>query len=111
MALDGRPCRVGYVEAVAVDPDRQHQGIGDLLMTTIEAVIVGAYDFGALSASSAGMRLYRTHGWRPWKGRLSAMTPDGVIASPDDAGSVFVFGDPQPVGGELTCDWRSGDVW
>lgn len=111
MVLDGTPRRVGYVEAVATDPGRQHQGIGDAVMTAIEAVISAAYDFGALSASSAGERLYRAHGWRRWEGTLSAMTPSGVTPTADDAGSVFVFGALQPSDGELTCDWRSGDLW
>ncbi|MCZ4549051.1 GNAT family N-acetyltransferase [Gordonia rubripertincta] len=111
MMIDGIPRRVGYVEAVAVDPGRQHQGIGDQLMTAIERVIVGAYDFGALSASRAGLRLYRSHGWRPWEGTVSAMTPTGLIPTPDDADSVFVYGGPHPAVGELTCDWRSGDLW
>lgn len=111
MVLGGTPRRVGYVEAVATDPDRQHQGIGDAVMTAIETVIGAAYDFGALGASSAGEKLYRSHGWRRWEGTLSAMTPSGVTPTPDDAGSVFVFGDPQPGDGELTCDWRSGDLW
>lgn len=66
MVLGGRPRRVGYVEAVGTDPGRGRQGIGDTVMTAIEAIITGAYDFGALGASSAGERLYLSHGWRRW---------------------------------------------
>ncbi|PYE15365.1 aminoglycoside 2'-N-acetyltransferase I [Williamsia limnetica] len=111
MMVDGIPYRVGYVEAVAVDPGRQRQGIGDQLMSAVERVIVNAYDFGVLSASEAGLRLYRSHGWRLWEGTLSAMTPAGVNPTPDDADSVFVFGGPETAAGELTCDWRAGDLW
>lgn len=111
MVLGGTHYRVGYVEGVGTDPGRQHQGIGDIVMTAIEAIITGAYDFGALGASSAGERLYLSHGWRRWEGSVSAMTASGVTPTPDDAGNVFVFGDPQPSDGDLTCDWRSGDLW
>ena len=106
---DGRAYRVGYVEAVATDPDRQRQGIGDRLMSAVERVIDGAYDFGVLGASDAGLRLYRAHGWVPWTGALSAMTPSGLIPTPED--SVHVYGRSAPTSGELTCDWRSGALW
>lgn len=109
IAHDGRAYRVGYVEAVATDPDRQRQGIGDRVMSAVEAVIDGAYDFGVLGASDAGLRLYRAHGWRPWTGDLSAMTPAGPIKTPEN--SVHVYGRSAPVSGELTCDWRSGELW
>ncbi|HEY9316241.1 GNAT family N-acetyltransferase [Williamsia sp.] len=106
---DGRAYRVGYVEAVATDPERQRQGLGDRVMSAVEAVIDGAYDFGVLGASEAGLRLYRAHGWTPFTGRLSAMTPDGVIETADD--SVHVYGRSAPVSGQLICDWRSGELW
>ena len=43
----------------------------------------------------------------------SVLTPDGVVRTPDDDGSVFVLPvqtDLDP-GAELVCDWRDGDVW
>ncbi|PXW32329.1 UNVERIFIED_CONTAM: aminoglycoside 2'-N-acetyltransferase I [Williamsia faeni] len=106
---DGRAYRVGYVEAVATDPERQRQGLGDRVMSAVEAVIDGAYDFGVLGASEAGLRLYRAHGWTPFAGRLSAMSPAGLIDTPE--GSVHVYGPAAPVSGRLICDWRCGELW
>jgi aminoglycoside 2'-N-acetyltransferase I len=111
MVVDGRPRRVGYVEAVAVDPSWQRQGLGHRVMAAVEQIILGAYDFGALSSSTAGEPLYRSRGWRRWEGDLAAMTPGGVVATPDERGGVHVFGGLTPPDGVLVCDWRSGDVW
>lgn len=57
--------------------------------------------------------LYESRGRRPWRGPLSALTPDGIVPTPDEAGRVFVLelGVPLDLGAELTCDWRDGDVW
>ncbi|MGY3553019.1 GNAT family N-acetyltransferase [Williamsia sp. R60] len=111
MVVDEEPLRVGYVEAVAVDPTRQRQGLGHQVMEACERIVLDAYDFGALSASAAGEALYRARGWRPWEGELGAMTPDGSITTPDDRGGVHVFGEIGRSDGRLLCDWRSGDLW
>jgi aminoglycoside 2'-N-acetyltransferase I len=111
--LAGRARRVGYVEAVAVAPGVRRRGHGAAVMGALEAVIRGAYDLGALSASDDGAQLYRSRGWRPWEGPTAALTPDGVVRTPDEDGSVYVLpsGPPLDLTGELTCDWRDGDLW
>jgi aminoglycoside 2'-N-acetyltransferase I len=108
----GRALRCGYVEAVAVAPDRQRQGLGGRVMSALEALAPG-YDLLALGATDEGMGLYVAHGWLPWRGRLSALTPDGVVPTPDEAGYVLVLPGSAPLDleGELTCDWRDGEVW
>ncbi len=108
--------RVGYVEAVAVSADAQRQGIGGLLMASVEEVIVGAYDFGALAASSAGLPLYRGRGWQTWNGPLFVAGPDRSTATPDDVGAVMVFGPAVESGSvdlraSMTADARRGDPW
>lgn len=110
----GRALRTGYVEGVGVHPDVQRRGIGGVMMAAVERIIGAAYDLGALGASDEGMALYTGRGWQPWKGTLSALTPAGVVATPDEEGAVLVLtGDPLglDLGAELTCDWRDGDVW
>ena len=109
---DGRALRCGYVEAVAVAPDRQRQGLGGRVMTAVEE-LAPAYDLLALGATDEGMGLYLSHGWVPWRGRLSALTPDGLVPTADEEGYVLVLPGPAPLDldGELTCDWRPGDVW
>ena len=113
MLHGGRALRVGFVEAVAVAAGARRRGHASQVMSALEAVIRGAYDAGALSASGVGAELYTSRGWRPWRGPTSALTPTGLQRTPDDDGSVFVL----PVGphldldGEIACDWRDGDLW
>ncbi len=59
------------------------------------------------------MPFYSARGWRRWEGPTCALTPDGVVRTPDEDGGVFVLpGDvPLDLSGTLTCDWRDGDVW
>jgi aminoglycoside 2'-N-acetyltransferase I len=109
----GTALRCGYVEGVAVRADSRGQGLGRAVMDALEQVIGGAYRLGALSASPAGEQLYGPRGWVPWRGATSALSPEGLIRTPGDDGSIFVLPvdvelDPDE---ELTCDWRDGDVW
>ena len=82
-------------------------------MSALEPVLRGAYDIGALGATDAAISLYESRGWRRWRGPLSALTPDGVVPTPDAAGAVYVLelGVPLDLDAELTCDWREGHVW
>jgi aminoglycoside 2'-N-acetyltransferase I len=109
----GSVLRAGYVEAVAVRADRRREGVGGALMDPLERVIRRAYDLGALGATDAGAALYRGRGWQLWEGPISALTPTGIQRTPEEDGYIYVL----PVEarldltGELTCDWREGDVW
>jgi aminoglycoside 2'-N-acetyltransferase I len=109
----GRSIRTGYVEGVGVDPDWQRRGIGSRLMEPLENIIGHAYDLGALGASDEGIPFYLARGWQRWNGATSVITPAGIVGTPEDDGGVFVFaaGEKMQLGGELSCDWRCGDVW
>lgn len=109
----GRSLRAGYVEAVAVAPDRRRQGVGTAVMDALEEVLRAAYDLGALSASEDGAGLYAARGWLLWEGSTSVLTAEGTRRTPGDDGSVYVLPGAVPLDrrGELTCDWREGDVW
>jgi aminoglycoside 2'-N-acetyltransferase I len=106
----GRALRAGYVEGVGVRADRRRQGVAGALMAALEDVIRRAYEIGALGATEMAMPFYTSRGWRVWEGPLAALTPEGVVATPDERGAVLVLGDAD-VRGTLTCDWRDGDVW
>ncbi|MFI2368835.1 GNAT family N-acetyltransferase [Streptomyces sp. NPDC018833] len=111
----GRSYRVGYVEAVAVRADRRRQGFGGQVMAALEAVIDGAYDLGALSASDDGAGLYRARGWRLWRGRIETLGPAGPEHLPDEEDSTYLRPAgaaplPEPAAGALVFDWRDGDV-
>ncbi|MGW5361719.1 GNAT family N-acetyltransferase [Actinopolymorpha pittospori] len=113
LLYDGRALRAGYVEGVAVRADRRRRGYAAAMMEKLERVVRDAYDLGALGASDDGARLYAARGWQRWRGPTSALTPTGVVRTPEDDDCVFVL----PVATrldltrELTCDWRDGEVW
>lgn len=109
----GRALRTGYVEAVAVRPARQRQGHGSAVMQTLETVIRGAYELGALGSSDEAVDFYLGRGWSRWTGTASVIAPSGLERTPDEEGNIFVL----PVTarldgrGDLASDWRGGDVW
>lgn len=109
----GIPLRTGYVEGVGVHPEWQRQGLGGHLMDRLETIIAKAYDIGALGATDEAIRLYVQRGWLRWLGPTSAITPTGIVRTPDEDGFIYVLpvGRPLDLDGELTCDWRDGDVW
>jgi aminoglycoside 2'-N-acetyltransferase I len=109
----GRALRAGYVEGVGVRADRRGRGHGAAVMAALERVIRGASDLGALGATDAALGFYAARGWRAWQGPLRALTPDGVVATPDEQGGVLVLptGVRIDLDGDLTCDWRDGAVW
>ncbi|WP_111767651.1 GNAT family N-acetyltransferase [Nakamurella deserti] len=110
----GRPLRAGYVEGVAVRPDRQRQGLGSAVMAPLERMIVDAYEVGALAATDDGARFYTARGWRSWAGRTWSLTPDGAVRTPDDDDCVFVWpgaSEPLDLTGDLLADWRDDCAW
>jgi aminoglycoside 2'-N-acetyltransferase I len=109
----GRALRTGYVEAVAVRPDRQRRGLGAAVMQALAPVIRGAYAIGALAASERAGRLYSSLGWLRWGGATWVLAPDGIRRTPDEDGAIYVLplGTPMDLVGDLVCDWRDGDVW
>ena len=109
----GAGLRTGYIEAVAVRADRRRQGLGAAVMASLETVVRGAYEIGALSASDAGIPLYEHIGWLRWQGTASVITPNGLVRTPEEDDCIFVL----PVTAQLrltadlACDWRAGDLW
>jgi aminoglycoside 2'-N-acetyltransferase I len=109
----GRALRTGYVEGVAVRADRRRRGHGAAMMEALEGVIRGAYEIGALGASEMGESLYATRPWKRWRGRTWALTPAGVVRTPEEDDGIYVLevSTPLDLAGDLTCDWREGQVW
>ncbi len=110
---DGHALRTGYVEGVAVCPDRRREGHGAAMMQALERVVRGAYELGALGATDEAARLYESRGWKVWHGPTSALTPSGIVRTEEEDGFIYVLPVTAPLNlyGELTCDWREGDVW
>jgi len=90
----GRALRAGYVEAVAVRAGQRRRGHGAVLMETLERVVRGAYDLGALAATDAAAHFYVARGWRPWRGPTWALTPDGTVRTEGEDGGIYVLPAP-----------------
>ena len=109
----GRTLRAGYVEGVAVRADVRRLGHGSTLMAAIEELAARAHELAALAATDQGAAFYAARGWLPWQGPTSALTPDGVVRTPQEDDAVFVlpFAVELDRTAALTCDWRGGDLW
>ncbi len=109
----GRALRAGYVEGVGVRADQRGRGHGTAMMDALERVTRRAYDLGALGSTQEAAAFYAARGWQPWRGQCSALTPDGVMRTKEEEGWIYVLplSVPLDLSGELTCDWRDGDVW
>ena len=109
----GRALRAGYVEGAGIRADRRGRGHGSAMMEALERVVRGAYDLGALGATDEAADFYAARGWKLWQGPASALTPTGIERTEEEDGCIYVL--PLAVSldlsGELTCDWRDGDVW
>ena len=109
----GRALRTGYVEGVGVRADRRGRGYGAAMMDALETVVRGAYQLGALGATDEAAAFYAARGWVLWQGPSSALTPSGIRRTEEDDGCIYVLPAEVPLdlSGELTCDWRDGDLW
>jgi aminoglycoside 2'-N-acetyltransferase I len=109
----GSALRAGYVEGVGVRADRRGRGHGADMMEALERLVLDAYDVGALGTTDEGAAFYAARGWLRWQGPTSALTPGGIVRTPEDDGSVYVLPAAArfDIGAELTCDWRDGDTW
>jgi aminoglycoside 2'-N-acetyltransferase I len=109
----GRALRTGYVEGVAVRADHRRRGHAAAMMDAMERTVRGAYDLGALGATDEAVPLYVGRGWQLWQGPSSALTPGGIRRTTDEDGFIYVLpcDTALVIHGELTCDWRDGDVW
>jgi aminoglycoside 2'-N-acetyltransferase I len=109
----GQALRTGYVEGVGVRADRRGHGHGAVMMEALERVVRGAYQLGALSTTEQAAGFYTARAWTMWRGPSSALTPTGLTRTEDDDGGIYVLPLAVPLDrtGELTCDWRDGDLW
>jgi len=113
LQVAGRPLRTGYVEAVAIAPARQRQGLGSRLLRAVNEHIAERYEIGALGTGSQSF--YERLGWRIWQGPTSVRTSGGEQPTPDEDGYILVLETGASPSLRLTdrisCEWRPGDVW
>jgi aminoglycoside 2'-N-acetyltransferase I len=110
---DGPWLTVGYVEAVATDPQRQGEGIGRSVMQRLHTQIVRRWPVALLSTGQA-TRFYEALGWEPWRGRSYTRSSRGVLPDNEHGGLMVLRIDPSVVpdiSADVTCEDRTGDAW
>ena len=113
LEVGGRPLQVGYVEAVATEPDHQGRGLGTVAMEGVARWIRSTYQMGALATGEFGF--YERLGWERWSGLTYVR--DGVtqVRSEDADGAIMVlrFGPSAGIGldAAISCEARPGDDW
>jgi aminoglycoside 2'-N-acetyltransferase I len=104
---------VGYVEAVATEPERQGEGIGRLVMQRLHEEISGRWPVALLSTGrSTGF--YEALGWERWGGLSYTLTDHGAVPDDEHGGLMILRLDPSAVPDlsvDVTCEDRSGDAW
>ena len=82
-------------------------------MREIGQLIRERYSVGALSTETQAF--YETLGWERWRGKTFVDGPSGRQHTPNDDGDIMILRTPHSpdldLDGNITCDWRSGDVW
>lgn len=104
---------VGYVEAVATDPDRQGEGLGRRTMERLQREICARWPVALLSTGRA-TGFYEMLGWERWRGQSYTQTAAGVVADGEHGGLMILRLDPSVVPDlfvGVTCKDRPGDAW
>ena len=113
-SLWDRPWRmIGYVEAVATDPDHQGRGVGRAMMARLREEIAARWPVAMLSTGRA-TGFYESLGWERWRGPSYTRTGAGTVADDEHGGLMILRLDPSVVPDlavAATCEDRSGDAW
>jgi aminoglycoside 2'-N-acetyltransferase I len=113
LEIADREILVGYVEAVATRADRRHRGYGTTVMRAVGAFLEERYHLGALCTGTHAF--YEPLGWERWQGRTFVREEGERRRTAEEDGAIMVLRtstspvlDPR---GDISCDWRPGDVW
>ncbi len=109
-----REYRAGYVEAVAVHPVLQGQGLGSRVMAAVNDIVRTRFEIGALSTGE--WHFYERLGWERWRGPVYVRARDGrLVRAVDEDESVMVLrgraGSTIDLTSAIACDERAGDAW
>lgn len=104
---------IGYVEAVAVDPDWQARGVGRQVMERLHPEIDRRWPVAMLSTGRA-TGFYERLGWERRGGVSSTRTASGTVPD-DEHGGLMIRRPERAVVPDLsvaaTCEDRRGDAW
>ena len=112
MQVNGVPVTVGYVEGVAVHPDRQGQGHGAILMRMIDERAQHTYALTLLSTGEHAF--YEKLGWVRFLGKSYVTANEQMVRTADEDEGLMVFTADalwHTRDSVVVCDWRTGDVW
>lgn len=104
---------VGYVEAVATDPERQGEGIARRTMERLHDEIRSRWPVALLSTGRA-TGFYESLGWERWLGLSYTRTAAGAVPDDEHGGLMILRLDRSIVPDTsvaVTCEDRSGDAW
>ncbi|MQW75772.1 GNAT family N-acetyltransferase [Nocardioides sp. dk4132] len=104
---------VGYVEAVAVAPARQHQRLGSAVMTALQDLLPGRYPLAMLATGEHGF--YERLGWERWRGASYVVRRGVRVRTSEDDDALMALRLPGSHGLDLSspvaCEDRPGDAW
>jgi len=105
--------QAGYVEAVAVAPDRQHQRLGTAVMAALQDLLPGRYPLAMLATGEHGF--YEQLGWQRWRGPSYVVRGRVRVRTPEDDDALMALRLPGSRGLDLSlpvaCQDRPGDAW
>jgi len=110
---DGDWQAIAYVEAVAVHPDFQRQGIGTAVMQVLQTEMSQTWPIAMLSTGRA-TSFYETLGWQRWVGTSYTHTQDGPVSEGEHGGLMVMplqQGLKVDVRQTVNCETRPGDAW
>ncbi|NCX01241.1 MAG: GNAT family N-acetyltransferase [Actinobacteria bacterium] len=110
--IDDFEISVGYVEAIAVDPEYWRQGIGTALMKEITSICLKSYQVSMLSTGEK--EFYRRLGWIDFVGESYIDLGNEVIRSEEeDEGLMYLPSGEYLVSvpKRVICRARAGDAW
>jgi aminoglycoside 2'-N-acetyltransferase I len=114
LEVGARHVQAGYVEAVAVLPARQRNGLGTAVMMRIGDLIQQQFELGALATGEP--QFYERLGWERWRGPSWVRSADErLVRTPDeDAGLMILRSSASrelDITAPITCEARAGDSW
>ena len=110
---DGEWLDVGYVEAVATDPEHQGEGVGRRVMARLGEEIAPRWPVAMLSTGRA-TGFYERLGWERWRGLSYTRTVTGAVPDDEHGGLMVLRLAPATVPDlsvAVTCEDRPGDAW